>query len=299
MESKNYIDFDKSFEDLKKIPSFGVAGNFTGHLEQAGEARDFANMKTESADAPKALFPTFIPNKGPAPEFLNVYPFDCEKIIFPKNEEKIQIEPECAILCQVLWKDSFVESITPQYFFASNDCSIRKEGARKISEKKNWGPSSKGISTHFLKIDNFLPGGIMDGYRIASFLLRDGKIFDYGEDSPVMGYSYFYGRLLEWVKNKLNHQADEGPAENLHEYLTGNDEKGLVKECDLPSKVLISVGATRYTAFGETNFLKTGDEAVVVIYPENEFTHEELSSAVLKKAALPESVSCLYQKIVV
>jgi len=285
MESVKYIDFEKGFEALKNIPSFGVAGNFTGHLEQAGEARDFANMKTESADAPKALFPTYIPNKGPAPEFLNVYPFDCEKILFPKNEEKIQIEPECAILCEVSWKDGFVEAIEPRYFFASNDCSIRKEGARKISEKKNWGPSSKGISTHFLKTDNFLPGGIMDGYRIASFLLRDGKIFDYGEDSRIMDYSYFYGRLLDWIKNKLNFQANEGPAENLHEYLTGNEEKGRVRESELPKQVLVSIGATRYTAFGETNFLKTGDEAVVVVYPEAQFTHEELSAAIEKKAA--------------
>lgn len=299
MESLKYIDFDKKFDALKNIPSFGVAGNFTGHLEQAGEARDFANMKTESANAPKALFPTYIPNKGAAPEFLQVYPFDCEKIIFPKNEEKIQIEPECAILCDLIWENGFVEKVTPQYFFASNDCSIRKDGARKISEKKNWGKSSKGISTHFLKIDNFLPGGIMDGYRIASFLLRDGQIFDYGEDSRVMDYSYFYGQLLDWVKNKLNNQADEGPAENLHEYLTGNKEKGLVTEQNLPSQVLISIGATRYTAFGESNFLKTGDEAVVVVYPESEFSHEELSAYIAKKAALPKTVSCLYQKIVV
>ena len=36
----------KNFYDSKDIPCFGVAGNFTGHLEQAGEAIDFANVKT-------------------------------------------------------------------------------------------------------------------------------------------------------------------------------------------------------------------------------------------------------------
>lgn len=45
----------------KTIPSFGVAGNFTGHLEQAGEARDFVNMKTKDVNAPKAIFPTYLP----------------------------------------------------------------------------------------------------------------------------------------------------------------------------------------------------------------------------------------------
>ena len=29
-------------EDMKKMACFGVAGNFTGHLEQAGEAKDEA-----------------------------------------------------------------------------------------------------------------------------------------------------------------------------------------------------------------------------------------------------------------
>lgn len=31
--------------DLSKMATFGVAGNFTGHLEQAGEAVDFTNVK--------------------------------------------------------------------------------------------------------------------------------------------------------------------------------------------------------------------------------------------------------------
>ncbi len=47
--------------DLRRIATFGVAGNFTGHLEQAGEARDFTAVKTADAKAPKALFPTYIP----------------------------------------------------------------------------------------------------------------------------------------------------------------------------------------------------------------------------------------------
>ena len=33
--------------DFKQIPAFGVAGNFTGHLEQAGEDKDFIGIKTE------------------------------------------------------------------------------------------------------------------------------------------------------------------------------------------------------------------------------------------------------------
>ena len=52
-----------NFYDTNDIPCFGVAGNFTGHLEQAGEAADFKNVKTLEQNAPKAIFPTFLPKK--------------------------------------------------------------------------------------------------------------------------------------------------------------------------------------------------------------------------------------------
>ena len=52
-----------NFYDTTEIPCFGVAGNFTGHLEQAGEASDFKNVKTLEQNAPKAIFPTFLPKK--------------------------------------------------------------------------------------------------------------------------------------------------------------------------------------------------------------------------------------------
>ena len=82
------------FYDSKKIACFGVAGNFTGHLEQAGEAIDFAKMKVSDTNAPKAVFPTFIPLEQQKslsdvqviPEFLTNFPFDSEKILFPKGE---------------------------------------------------------------------------------------------------------------------------------------------------------------------------------------------------------------------
>ena len=55
--------------DLTNIPCFGIAGNFTGHLEQAGEAGDFRNIKTKEESAPKAVFPTYIPGaKSPVPD---------------------------------------------------------------------------------------------------------------------------------------------------------------------------------------------------------------------------------------
>ena len=275
--------------ELNEMPCFGVAGNFTGHLEQAGEAVDFANVVTKEANAPKAMFPTYIPgNSAEVPEFLHTFPFECGKIIFPANEQKLQIEPECAIICCLEWNGENVVSVKPVAFGASNDCSIRKEGAKKISLKKNWGKASKGLSENLIAIDRFTEGGILDSYRIASFLVRDGNANVYGEDSPVKGYSYIYEKLIEWCLEKFNGQKDEGPAEDIHTYLI---------ECGRPENAMISIGATRYTDYGEHNFLADGDEAVVVVYPDN-YSAEEIKKMVERNEFNDDMISVLRQRII-
>lgn len=275
--------------ELNEMPCFGVAGNFTGHLEQAGEAVDFANVVTKEENAPKAMFPTYIPgNSAEVPEFLHTFPFECGKIIFPSNEQKLQIEPECAIICCLEWNGENVVSVKPVAFGASNDCSIRKEGAKKISLKKNWGKASKGLSENLIAIDRFTEGGILDSYRIASFLVRDGNANVYGEDSPVKGYSYIYGKLIEWCLEKFNGQKNEGPAEDIHTYLI---------ECGRPENAMISIGATRYTDYGEHNFLADGDEAVVVVYPDN-YSAEEIKKMVERNEFNDDMISVLRQRII-
>ena len=311
--------------DFTAIPAFGVAGNFTGHLEQAGEAADFANVRTAEPTAPKALFPTYIPAGGadgaataatvvpaatavpaattgsetalatPAapedkatPAFLHVFPFDSKTIIFPKGEEKLQIEPECAVVFDVDWKDGLVASLRPVCFGASNDCSIRKAGAKKISEKKNWGPCSKGFSARPLPLTSFGKGCELDGYRIASFLVREGKAHPYGEDSPVSGYSYIWEKLTGWIVDRLNNQKDEGPAEDVHSYLAGAGR---------PTRILVSIGATRYTDWGEHNFLQDGDLAAVILYPEADYTHEEILSKLESRTLDDADISALCQTV--
>ena len=51
-------------EDLRNVPGIGVAGNFAGHLEQAGEAENFRGVKTAESTAPKAIFPFYIPGNS-------------------------------------------------------------------------------------------------------------------------------------------------------------------------------------------------------------------------------------------
>ncbi|MCQ2592816.1 MAG: DUF5718 family protein [Treponema sp.] len=277
--------------DLKDIATFGVAGNFTGHLEQAGEDKDFLNIKTKEAIAPKALFPTYIPgaeNTTDIPSFLGTFPFDSEKIIFPQGEEKLQIEPECAIIFEADWQNQKITHLKPLCFGASNDCSIRKEGAKKISLKKNWGPSSKGLSSHLIPLSTFDSSSTINDYRIASFLLRDGKAYAYGEDSAVRDYSYVYEKLTQWIIDKLNNQQNEGPAEKISDYLISSG---------CPKKILVSIGATRYTSFGQNNFLQKGDKALVILYPQQKYTIPQIQAFAQNPTEIPNDISLLCQEI--
>ncbi|MBP1567378.1 MAG: GIY-YIG nuclease family protein [Oscillospiraceae bacterium] len=273
--------------DLTGTAAFGVAGNFTGHLEQAGEASDFKNMKVEDASAPKAIFPTYIPGaKEGVPEFLSVFPFDPETILYPADQKKLQIEPECAVIFEAEWDGTTLKSLKAVAFGASNDCSIRREGAKKISLKKNWGRCSKGFSAHAIPLSSFDENSVINDYRIASFLVRDGKVYPYGEDSAVKDYSYIYGRLMNWMLDKFNNQQDEGPAENINAYLNAAGR---------PERILVSIGATRYTEFGETNFLTYGDHSVVVLYPASEYSSDEIEKMVLENDLDREDISYLNQ----
>lgn len=278
--------------DLKNCACFGVAGNFTGHLEQAGEAFDFRNVRTLEENAPKALFPTYIPNisgSGETPAFLGVFPFDSEKIIFPEKEQKIQLEPECAVIFNAKWLEGKIIELVPVCFGASNDVSIRKAGAKKISVKKNWGNSSKGLSENLIFLDSFDEKSVLNGYRIASFMVRGGNVFEYGENSAVRDYSYIYRKLEDWLIEKFNGQKDEGPAENINSYL---------KEAGFPEKIMVSIGATRYTDFGEQNFLLKGDKSVVVLYPEANYSAEDIKNLVKKNDFSDSRISALVQEVV-
>ncbi|MCR5764920.1 MAG: DUF5718 family protein [Treponema sp.] len=286
-----------NFYDTKDIPCFGVAGNFTGHLEQAGEAVDFKNIKTKDQNAPKAIFPTFIPlntdtiqkDNSSIPDFLTIYPFSSEKIIFPKGEIKLQIEPECAIIFNATWEGDTLTSLKAISFGASNDCSIRKQGAKKISEKKNWGPSSKGFTDNQIAADGFEKGCILDDYRIASFLIRDNKVYAYGENSAVRDYSYIYKTLTDWMLEKFNKQMDEGAAEEIHSDLLAAGR---------PKQIMVAIGATRYTEWGENNFLQNNDKALVLLYPESKYTPEEIFKMAERSDFSDPSISALVQTVV-
>lgn len=270
---------------FKEYVGLGIAGNFALHLEQAGEMEDFKEILTEDENGPKGMFPFYLPGSKSR---LGVYPLSSDTIILPEGDLNVQAEPEVALICEISYEQGRVSAVNPTHFAAYNDCSIRKEGAKKISEKKNWGKASKGLSEQLIPIDTFSEGGIMDRWRIASFLRRGGNVFRYGEDVELSGYSYFHEKLLDWITNQINTQTDIGPLEPIGDYL---------KACGFPEKAVISIGATRYTPYGEKTYLQKGDEVIVVLYDNDRYCKNPVMSKVVNNDLDGEGISALVQQV--
>lgn len=264
------IDIDLS--ELHSWFGFGVAGNFAGHLEQAGEAADFVSVASEGV-APKGIFPWYAPGSD---TFLGGFPLSSDAIILPKSDEplNLQIEPEVGLACKVGWSGDTVAALEPFALGAFNDCSIRRPGAPKISHKKNWGPASKGVAREFFDISDLTPDGPTATLRLVCHLqTADGQVHEYGVDSPLLGYSYYGEVLLDWIIERLANQ--KGSAETPLE-----DVGALMAASGRPENVLIGIGATRYTALGESTFLQAGDQAIVRVYDTDSDAYSELRQKV-------------------
>ncbi|MBU3014711.1 hypothetical protein KO488_08080 [Poseidonibacter lekithochrous] len=252
-------------EELKNYLGFAVAGNFAGHLGEAGEADEFKVIKTEEKDAPKGLFPFYIKEHD---SFLSTYPISHKEIYTHNREEdKIQAEPELSLICDFVYENKRVIDIVPKYFSAFNDCSLRVQDGKKLSTKKNWGIKTKGISKDFIKIDNFTEDGILNKYHLSSFIKRDGKLHNYGTISAVKSYSYFFTQLKDWMIEKFNTQEDCGPLEELGQFM---------KKAEEAKGMLIASGATAYSEFGKRNFLKKGDELFIYVYNARRYSHLDI-----------------------
>jgi hypothetical protein len=243
-------------DDLRSAFGFGVAGNFAGHLEQAGEAADFAGVAAASAQAPKGIFPFYVPGGD---TFLGTFPLSHDRIAKPASAQPVnlQIEPEVGVVCTVGYgADGTVAS------------------AAKISHKKNWGPDSKGVARTGFAVTDLDPEGPTRSFRLASFLRRDGRTGAYGVDSALPGYSYYGRTLLDWIVDRLTHQdgSPDTPLEPVGEYL--------VAQAARPETVLVGIGATRYTPLGERTFLEAGDESIVVVYDATSTSPGDVEDAV-------------------
>ncbi len=263
---------DIALDDMRNWFGFGVAGNFAGHLEQAGEAVDFVNVAS-TGTAPKGIFPWYAPGTD---SFLADFPLSNDAIVLPSHSDgplNLQIEPEVGLACHVVWEGDTVVTLQPFALGAFNDCSIRRPGAPKISYKKNWGPSSKGVSGTFFEISDLTPDGPTATLRLVCYLRSDGEEHAYGIDSPLIGYSYYGEVLLDWIVERLANQkgSPDTPLEDVGALMVASGH---------PETVLIGIGATRYTSLGESTYLKSGDQAVVRVYDTETDAASELNQSV-------------------
>ncbi|WP_457745990.1 DUF5718 family protein [Sulfurimonas sp.] len=279
--------------EYKDYLGLGIAGNFALHLAQAGELEDFKEIITADEAAPKGIFPFYLPcNKTTQQQrprdMLYNFPLSSNSLQLPKESVNVQAEPEVALICELSYENDLLVHIAPQSFAAYNDASIRVQGAQKISDKKNWGENSKGLSLENIPIDAFEEGGNMNNYSICSFLRRNEVLHAYGENVELQGYSYFYEKLTKWILQQINTQEDFGPLEDLKAY---------IKACNNPKKLLISIGATRYTTYGESTYLQSGDEVLVAVYNHNRYTLEDIENILQTKEYMQPALSILAQKV--
>ncbi|MGR5360195.1 DUF5718 family protein [Vibrio mediterranei] len=272
------------FEDAMIL---GIAGNFAGHLQQAGESDDFALYGDIHSGKPQALFPIYVPSiEHP---YLSTYPLSTDTTKLPDDILNLQIEPELALIFDVAYTEGHVTKLTPTHFGAFNDCSIRRPDANKISEKKNWGMASKGMATQLIALSQLTPDEDIDRYRIASFHKRGDQLFAYGEDCKVNEYSYFYTKLLSWIVDRMNHQVEQGPMENI---------QALIAEANFPNQVIVAVGATRYTEYGEQHFLERGDESIVAVYDGGLYRPSDVRNMIQSAKLETTGLSCVRQKVI-
>ncbi len=137
---------DIALSEMRDWFGFGVAGNFAGHLEQAGEAADFVNVTSEGA-APKGIFPWYAPGSD---TFLGEFPLSNDEVVLPAESPEfsgplnLQIEPEVGLACRVVWQGDTVVTLEPFALGAFNDCSIRRPGAPEDQSQEELGAGVQG-----------------------------------------------------------------------------------------------------------------------------------------------------------
>ncbi|WP_036828906.1 DUF5718 family protein, partial [Photobacterium sanctipauli] len=70
-----------------------------------------------------------------------------------------------------------------------------------------------------------------------------------------------------------------------------------LKAADYPTQAVISIGATRYTEYGETTFLKSGDTSMVVVYDGEQYSPEAITYMANKQEFAEEGISVLVQAV--
>lgn len=271
-----------------KMPLFGIgiAGNFAGHLQQTGEEK---GLKGEvDTQRPQALFPFYA--AGASDSYLDVDPYSFETLTLPPDPTaKVQMEPEIALIAKVKYLGTSVLSIEPVSMTLFNDVTYRNAVVEKLAQKKNWGPASKGLANKVIPLTEFSKSADLDKYRFCSFHGRDGDWHSCCKDVSLGDYSYSYEQLISWLVSQCNSQPDEGALHSIQD---------LLEQSGFPDHILISLGSSRYTSYGETHQLQSKDTMCAVLYDSSRIDFDEIQSFVERGQAdhLSQSHIVLWQE---
>lgn len=246
----------------------GIAGNFAGHLQQTGEEK---GLKGEvDTQRPQALFPFYV--SGASDSYLDVDPYSFDTLILPTDSTaKVQMELEIALIAKVKYLGDSILNIEPESMTLFNDATYRNAVVDKLAQKKNWGSASKGVASKVIPIAEFSKSADLDKYRFCSFHGRDGVWNTCCNDVSLGDYSYSYEQLLSWLVSQCNAQQNEGALHSIQD---------LFCQAEYPERILISLGSSRYTRYGESHQLKSKDLMCAVLYDSTRIDMAEITSFV-------------------
>ena len=185
-----------------------MAGNFAGHLDQAGEAADFVTV-TAKEGAPKGIFPWYVPGYDGQ---LGEFPLSHDALIVPRVPESdgplnLQIEPEVGLACEAVWHGDTVASLRP---FAPGPSTTARSGGptpARSARRRTGAWRRKALPTSSSRLGDLTPDGPTATLRLLCHLrTADGVHHEYGVDSPLLGYSYHGEVLLDWIVERLANQ---------------------------------------------------------------------------------------------
>ena len=280
--------------DNKNSPplfSLGIAGNTAGHLQQTGENKAFSEL--DDINKPQALFPFYVPNAKE--DYLASDPYSMDTLRLPiEPQAKVQMEPELSLKLAVSYDIQGKLAVLDVVAIGIvNDTTYRNANITKLAQKKNWGAASKGIARHEIKINHFTSGCQLDHFRLCGFHQHKGKWQLCGDDVALNGYSYFYEDLLQWLVKQIQQQQNKASLHNIQDLLT---------QANNPETILVSIGATRYSAYGEHHQLLPGDQTAVILYDSRTYHFAEVFNLIKETTDLhilcSNKMICLQQQVV-
>ncbi|WP_413700337.1 DUF5718 family protein [Psychromonas sp. KJ10-10] len=240
---------------MEPLLGLGIVGNSAGHIQQTGESKGLT--KIGDINKPQALFPFYIPNAEE--KYLSELPYSETHLSLPKTvNAKVQMEPELALkLALTYGQQGEITGLRAISISVINDATYRNANITKLAQKKNWGALSKGLANYEIEIDSFTSGCQLDHFRLCGFHKHHDKWQLCGDDVALNDYSYFYEKILDWLKTQIQTQQEHALLHNIQELLT---------QTGCPENIIVSIGSTRYSNYGETHQLFSGDQTAVVLY---------------------------------